>query len=360
MFMYNIKSGVQLFPGDIARSEITPAMNASAAMAGGYFLDSDAIAFANRVLDDLRDMDLRDFGITIIMFLFARYYSRNQYAIMISTLHGIKEIEHLELYLKKYVGVTVATRSAVVHNNKLNMEVRANFPGQQTDNMVAPVITTNLATDEEYGLVANADKFVGRGALQLADFMFVTSAMNSKMLTASNFVTLMRVFHIRIVESFYILTSITKDSKVITECRELSAPQMKYTFVRPIRSAIYSGDYWFIVPTGAIWFAYHQGHRAFQSYISRDIDRIMDRVLVRLNAGILVGFVHENTIYPVLLDTPECNGDWERTIAKFSELDLPIVFRDERIEAAPFSDNKLSRGLFFVKRGTTVLYKYVK
>lgn len=361
MFLYNVKAGVPITQGEIRRSEISPMMNSSVSMDGGYTLDPDTYIFANSALDSLREIELRDFGITIIMFLFARYYSHNQYAIMVNTLHGIKELECLELYLKTSQTVSVATRSESIHNNPINTVIRAHLltAGDSTIG-ISPIVASNLATDAKYGLFANADKFINNDILTLSEFKFITSAISSKTLTSENFISLINGFHLHIVESFYTLTSITKDSKVIIECRELSIPQMKYTFVRPVRSAIYHGDYWFVVPSGAVWFAHHQGYRTYQSYVSRDIDQVIDRALENVTSGILVGFIFENSIYPTQLDTPDCNGNWERTISEFSRYGLPVIFHDDKVTPPPLDDPKRNKRIFFVKRSIPTLYRYTK
>lgn len=361
-FLYNIKSGVPFSIGDTERSGITPMLNSSANMNGGYWLVGELFDFATQALITLEPIKLEDFGITIIMFLFARYYAHNQYAIMINTLHSIKEIEHLELYLKQYATTAVPKRSQIIHNNVLNCMVRShlNAANNEKTDRVSPIVTANLATDERYGIAANAARFRGTRAITLDEYTFIVRALNSKTLTVDNFISLINEFHIRIVESFYIMTSITKDSKVVNECRELSIRQMKYKFARPVRSAVYSGDYWFLVPTGAIWFAYSQGFRTYQSYVSRDADKLLDAALDNVKSGVLVGFIHDNVIHPVIMDSPECNGDWERTIETFSRHNLPIIFHDNRATPPPLTEPNAAKHLFFVKENVTILYKYIK
>ena len=357
MFLYNIKSGVSYSnDGTISESDITPLLNASAGMDGGYALCSEFYNFADSSMHILKDIELPDFGITIIMFLFARYYSRNQYAIMINTLHGIKEIEHMELYLKHY-SATTNKRSVTVQSTAINAYIRFRLNADDRPN--SSILTSNLATDDRFGIAANIKHFNNSAAITLEEFVFISGLMRSKTLMADNFINMIAPFHIKIIESFYIMTSITKDSKVIVECRELSIPQMKYTFIRPIRSAVYSGDYWFIVPDKAVWFAYHQTRRTYQTYISRDIDKIVDSALQETKSGVLVGFIHENAIYPVILDTPECNGDWNKTIAEFQKYNLPLIFNNSKTKRPPLEDKKLAKRLFFVKDHIYILYKYV-
>jgi hypothetical protein len=330
MFFYNIRNGTSFELDETnGANMITPIINSTVSMNTGYALKRNMFNLANEVRETLRDVPVQDLGITIVMMSFGRYYARNQYPIMVNALNNVKELEHLELFLKAY------------GKNVMALEM-------------------NLATDKVYGLKANKDRFVGKKHLELLEFKSILAVMKISKLNLSSFVDLLSPLHIRIVESFYMLTSITKESKIITECRELSGGQrLRYTFVAPVKTSTFTGDYWFMVPPGSVWFAYHRGRRMFQTYLSRDIDTVLDNLFETI-PQIVMGFVHNGHVFPIMLDDPMFVGNWDTTIDFFRQYNFSVVFTSVNVLPPPIEHATCSKYLYFVKNQITCIYKFIK
>lgn len=257
-----------------------------------------------------------DLGITIIMMAFAKYYARKQYPILVNALKTVRELELLEKFLLSIGSVK---------------------------------FEPNLALHSEYGLLANRNRWTGSRYLRIEEFESICSMLRSSHTRAEEFVENLIPFNRSIVESFYMFCSVTRDVKMITECRVLSCPRFVYTFDRPTRSERYDGRFWFRVPPRSTWFAYSQGRWSFQTYLGRDAETSMKR-LDGIKA-LVVGFVHERALYPVFVDHPLFVGRWAETMCCFAALGFPIVLRDDTPGENLFS-------FYFVKDGDGTLYRY--
>lgn len=270
-----------------------------------------------------------DLGITLVMLAFGSYYSRKQYPIFVNAMKTVRELELLERFL-----------------------LTAGRCGQSTarGNVVGGVrLDANLAVDPRYGLLANRHRFQGTRYLRVDDFEAICAIARSRHSRPEEFVEALQPFDSAIVESFYMFTSVTRDAKMIAECRELSCPRFVYTFDRPQRSERYDGRFWFRVPPRSTWFAYSQKRWSFQSYLGRDSDSLMRR-LDGIKA-LVVGYVHDRALYPVFVDHPLFVGRWLETMYCFAALGFPIVLRDDQ---PPDNLNTF----YYVRDGDGALYRF--
>ena len=217
----------------------------------------------------------------------------------------------------------------------------------------------NLATDRIYGIKANKHQFVNDKHLTLLEFKSILAVMKINNLNLSSFIDLLSPLHIRIVESFYMLTSITKESKIIIECRELSRQRLAYTFVAPIKSNNFTGDYWFVSPPGSVWFAYHRGRRTLQTYLSRDIDEVLDSMLKNI-PYIVVGFIYNSHVFPIIIDDPTFAGSWDKMTNLFRQYNLTVALCSIDALEPPTTHPMYSKYLYFTKNQVTCIYKFVK
>lgn len=296
---------------------ISPLINATAAANGGYAVDERHHRLSQVVLD----VPPEDLGITIVMLAFARYYSMNQYPVMVNALRSVRELEYVEQFLQMY---TVA-------------------------GIKVPI---NLATHEKYGLLANRHRFQdGRASLTVLEYRTVVAMMKVPGIDPEEFVSFVARYHPRIVESFYMFTSITKDCKVIAECRELSiARRFAYTFEKPVKSVKYDGDYWFQVPVRSVWFAHHQGRWTFQSYVGREIDDKLRHALTNV-PGIVIGFVSDGHVYPIAIEHPIYTGNWAQVIALLRQRALNVALTSEPLPSGR------PKNVYYVKNRIHALYK---
>lgn len=318
VFCYNIKSGISCdldhSPNAINFNTINAGINTRAKI-NGYQVNRDLFELS-RVPINLK---LADFGITIIMLHFAKYYTVYPYPIFVNEFKCVPEFEMIERYLLSY------------NQNHIKLPL-------------------NLATHGIYGLKAQQHRFKNSDALSCEAFNFINVAMRQK-IEPENFLTIIESLHINIIESFYCFTSITKECKVISECKELTYESLQYTFAKPYKTPVYDGDYWFVLPPKAIWFAYLQG-RVKVSYISNDTReslRIFDKFNIK---HVIVGFIHNNQIYPVIIEDPNLLGNWSLTIQIIKNFNLNCVFNDSPL-------NKPLKNVFFVKNQHHNIFKYI-
>lgn len=128
-----------------------------------------------------------DLGILILMLNFAKYQSRNQYDLFTNEFKCIDELNYLETFLLK---------------KKL-------------------LIPKDLAIHSKYGIKANISNFTGEQVITLEEFLkLVNIVFTSNKVTPESFIYHIKKFHIKIIESFYVLTN-RRDIKKIKECSQL-------------------------------------------------------------------------------------------------------------------------------------------
>lgn len=319
VFLYNIKKGVPCNIGEPSQklttlNNLSPLINATSS--DEYLVDNRLKVFSTINIS----MSLEDFGITILMLFFSKFYSLGQYPLFVYTFRCIAELEILERFLLTF--------------NQNNIK-----------------LLPNLATHEVYGLKYQGHNFVDSKHLTVAAFNAIYSYMRSPEVTCEKFIECIKSLHINIIESFYIFTSITKNCKVINECHDLMHNNMNYTFQKPIKSLKYDGDFWFELPSKSIWFAYFQGKLKFSAYIGCDVKNSMS--IFESIKCIIVGFIHENQIYPLIFEDPEIYGCWNKIIDFILKHDYNCAFRTG---IPDLKNNKI----YFVKNNVSAIFKLEK
>lgn len=338
VFIYNVKRGISCELGiddgntdanddtnNTAANNIqtldtlTPLVNSLAVTNGGYIVDKNLMMLGHMDIN----MRVEDFGITILMMHFAEFYSNGQYPLFMNMFRCVKELEIIERFLLSY-------------------------------NQRSIKLPPNLATDREYGIKAQISKFTNNACLTIQTFNDVYSLMRNSDITPANFIECISLFHLSIIESFYIFTSITKNCKVINECHDLQHKSLAYTFQKPIKSLRYDGDYWFELPNKAIWFAYHMGRVKYSAYVSCDTNALM-RIFKTANINyLIVGFLYENCLYPIILQDPCICGDWTATIERMKYLEFNCVFQSNLV---PMPKRKTY--IYFVKQSLSTIFKLI-
>lgn len=321
VFLYNIKKGVTCVqstcPTAVSLETLTPLVNITA-LNDGYLVTKELHVFSTIVIG----LDIQDFGITILMLFFAEFYSQGQYALFVHTFRCIRELENIEKFLLSF--------------NQRSIKL---FP--------------NLATHETYGLKKQAHNFVNSKYLTVQAFEAIQQYMHSPEITPEKFIECVALLHINIIESFYIFTSVTKDCKVINECHNLLHNDMNYTFQSPIKSLRYDGDYWFEVPIKSIWFAYLQKKVKFSSYISCDIKNSTKKFEDTNIQCVVFGFIHENTVYPIIFEDPKLIQCWDKIIEFIHIHGFNCAFKSGM-------PNQKSNRIYFVKKNVPTIFKLEK
>lgn len=295
VFCYNVMKNIACDLDEklgITAKSINSLKNYNATVSG-YIVDRELYDLSQEMIRLQSTIKINDFGITILMIHFAQYYARGQYPLFVNQFRCVRELEIIEKFLLSY--------------NQKHIKL--------------PI---NMATHKEFGLLANREKFTSTNAITCATFDFINVAMRNPNITPKEFIKLISPMHIQIIESFYIFTSITKNCKIIQECHELMYKCLNYTFVKPIKHTEYNGNYWFILPPHSIWFAYHQG-RVKVSYISTDIYNAM-HIFDKLNY-VVVGFIYDNQIYPIIFEDPRIIGDWDKNLEVLLNNKFNCVFQ---------------------------------
>lgn len=205
-------------------SAITTPVN-DAAVLSGYSVKRPLYDLAANMLRRLSGVPNQDLGINILMSAFAKYYVKGQYHLFVNDFKGIEEIQNIESYLNK------CTKTFVK-------------------------LPKDMAVHEKHGIRANAHLFTGKKRLTKIDCITILASMASKIMNPELFISMVKHYHVNIIESFYVFASITRDSRLILECRELNRPTFNYVLDKFHKECRYSGEYWFVVPPGSVWFAY--------------------------------------------------------------------------------------------------------
>lgn len=277
-----------------------------------------------------------DIGITIVMMLFGLYMSRGQYEIMIGNLNVVKEIEQIELYIESNMA------------NSLNLGF-------------------NLSTDHRYSISNHflTPKQNQARSLKMSEFKRVLQIMRFCVNTMQ-FIQEISPFHLRIVESFYALTSMSKCKKFVRVCREMYQDRRKevnfnYKFdkIIPVHDVEYAKldmDWWFEVPRKAVWFVYFNGAwRLNQRYLSRSTRNLFED-LRHVKNLIVLGFIEDDVrLVVVRLESVALNGKWNEIIKLMSQYNLycPLRSRDTFVTSTITKKNLLC----YVKNDSVTIFK---
>nr|WOJ45357.1 AmNV_32 [Apis mellifera nudivirus] len=325
-----------------AITHITPLINASVDQDNGgmYELSLSLAVQIKQMLHLTRNIKSEDLAITSLMLLFSRFYAANQYPLFIDTFRALPELERFERFVNEYGRSTVR-------------------------------LPVNLATDEKWGLAKIASTIrhptYPNAHITLAQFDNLILMMRVPGIQVDQFVAelLKASYHPHILEAFYMFTSITRESRVVMECRELSVRQrlVGFKFPRPIQSTeIATATMWFTVPHGSIWFAYHEGHWTYQSYVGRDADALVERTMVSLKNinGIVIGYMHEGKLFPVQLDGPIWSGRWQETHRQLLSRSLNSPHREGKPPTITTTTTNGKEKIFFVKEGIASMFRLIK
>lgn len=207
-------------------TRITTPMN-DAAVLSGYRVDRRLYDLAQRMANSrwYASVSNDDLGVNILMLAFAKYCVRGQYHLFVNDFKQIRQMQTIESYL----------------NRCTKRFIR---------------LPKDMAVHEVYGIRANADRFTGDRPLTTAEHTWILASMAATIMTPALFVKTVTPYHINIIESYYLFASITRDSRLILECRELNKPTFGYVLDKFHKECRYSGEYWFEVPPCSVWFAY--------------------------------------------------------------------------------------------------------
>lgn len=205
-------------------SVITTPIN-DAAILTGYSVKRPIYELATNMLRRWSTVPTRDLGINILMLAFAKYYVKGQYHLFVNEFKKIDEIQSIESYLNRCTKMFIK-------------------------------LPKDMAIHEKYGIRANAHVFTSDKFLTVTNCLVILASMASKIMNPELFINMVRHYHINIIESFYLFASITRDSRVILECRELNKPTFNYVLDKFHKECRYSGEYWFVLPPCSVWFAY--------------------------------------------------------------------------------------------------------
>lgn len=298
------------------------------------------------------DLKASDVGITILLVHFSRYYAYNSYPSFVNDFSRIDELKILENFLHSCIRTYCK-------------------------------LPRDLATHKIYGLKANEKYWLRSGGglpLTVKAFKELCQTIKSKSITPLDFIRKIRVYDLRVVESFYLLANITGDNKVVKECIELQCSTMEEcsreifdkesrldggshvsqtvsTYFKervldeqshnlasssssssalqllPIHCLIVGKPvYWFNVPVKSVWFIYRQKKCRFFGFGSRDDYKLLMNNLSDINVGVVMGYVHENKLYPVRIISPHVCGDerydyWFKVVNFFKSRGLNCPLR---------------------------------
>lgn len=272
-------------------------------------------------------IELKDLGITILMALFARFYSRNQYAVFVNNLKFIPQISYIEDFLCNY------TSKRYVY------------------------LPQNLSIHPTYGIKAFSDQFTHSGYLTVERFEFLTFYIRTPEAKPENFVEFVKYLHPSIIESFYMLTCIDRSGalKLINECREFNRynNSLVYTFPKPKLVHDFDGDYWFQMPQKSVWFVCLKNQFKYSSYVSRHIDILMKQ-FCQIDSYVIGIIVDNNILYPLVYDHPNYIGCWTKSLEFFRQNGLNIVYKTKN----EFVTDGRKKNIYFVKENCCMLYKY--
>lgn len=312
----------------------------------GIVMHADARTTGTYVVADRRLLTLaqtppgalgkEDFGITIAMLFFARYYANNQYTLLAHHLQDVDEFRVLVLKLTHF------------RESSLRLPL-------------------NMAIHPQYSL--KGGNFCGTAPITMAEYYHLMEYMMDRTCQVECFVRLVRKFHPLIVESLYMFTSLSKEclNRIILDCDTARRGTLTYSFRAPIAGNIAHRQYWLQLPARAIWFAYSQGYCQFKVPVSDD--RLLDR-LARVPHAFILGFLtvdpqHRVTdMYVVQIvppsppdgDTgagPSARSVWSKTVQVAAAMNLKCALRP-REDPLP---NPPRGVLFVVESNDGVLYK---
>ncbi|CAH0393250.1 unnamed protein product [Bemisia tabaci] len=263
-----------------------------------------------------------DLGMTIILMAFGEYHTHGQYPVFVNDFHSIAEFKLLETFIGKHASSIVFYK--------------------------------HLLIDKTFGIFANASKFCNSEAIGYLEALFILTSMTKEKSRPEEFIEWISNYHIRIIESFYALTTLDEPELSVVQCQEVFAKQAssceieKFSHEASFDFRNYA--FWFSVPHGSVWFSWHGVARCFYGFAKRDYNALLN-VLQGITEGAVVGFIHNRQVYPVLIDSPNLAGRWLQTVAVFKNLALNVVHRNDSLV-----ENE-GINVFCVKNGCKTIFR---
>lgn len=262
------------------------------------------------------ECSVEDLGVTILLINFSKFYSRNQYILFSNFFKHINEIKHLELYLT---------------------------------NSVRKLKYYDLGIDSKYGILAQRDRFTSKRIMNYFEYLvFLTSFHNEYFYDKERTIEYFSQYDIKLVEAFYNLTSLP-NIKTIKESNVIVRPVLMYKFKEIIKTSKFDADYWFVLPSKVIWFAYFKGQFYFTGYVEYSLDEQFKRFYNFDN--IIVGYISKNRIFPLYF---ECRPFWHQSMEMFKRHNIVSHIVSKDIVCRTY------KNLYFVKEGDFNVYKFVK
>lgn len=322
VFLYNISSNdigfVQASDGGVTLATISASHNHSRS---DYIVDSELFAFARDAKEAIEKISIEDFGITVIMLHYAKYMSCNRFVTLAYEFMDVPEFELIR---------------------ELNLN--------------AITMQKNLATDKVYGL--KALKFEGRCFLTVRLFNKIITAMCSMRHGPNRFVSDVSEFHINIIESFYIMTTLRNSVNDIADCRKFQRNALDYVFPVIKSQKTIFGQYWFSLPKKFVRFAYLNGKVAFTSYVNSATETSLINAFHGKGLVCLVtGFIYDSVICPIsFFNDSQCNGQWSVVCDKLEQLNFTLI-----LQVYDANDNTIlsHKNVYFVTNGDSSVYKYI-
>lgn len=288
MYICNLKNNFYLDTSNSAISEITSSVNANF-VNYGYNLNLKLYKIANIKFN----VNIKDLGITILMLSFHKYYSCGCYQLFVNKFQYIKEISDFMEFIK-------------------NMKFSNNF--------------LDLSIQKGYQIKDFLHIFIGSEMITFTSFLdFKFKFYHKRSLEIDEFIEFIKNYHLNIIQSFYIFTSLGSKDSQNRECSMVVRNDFPYTLPIITKTDTFEGDYWFFVPERSIWFAYFENQFRYSNFMTPIIDeRIKNMFNFEKLNGPVVGFVYDNKIIPIFIDDIKYFGNWEEIIKILTRNNLPI------------------------------------
>lgn len=271
-----------------------------------------------------------DLGYTILFMNFAIYNTVGRYTDFVLIFRHLDCMKEFEVYMSK---------------NRY-----ANINAEYTD----------LGIHAKHGLLKNYHRFTNTRCLtrHLAmSLLLIPWQRGTSMATLSpeDYVSHLNILHIDIISSFYAITSNSKMTSSILECRDAANATPLHAAIKPINTYVLDDcEYWFHVPSGSVWFTYSKEGLRYHGLCNNELPIKTFREI----GFTIVGFVHGASLNCVsLIHDIAVQGRWDVIINIFSSKGLysPLIHRSMQ---KPYQGNKTNRVLY-VKSNNDVIYQYL-
>lgn len=312
--------------------DITPLVNRQAIKLGSYRLKNKAIVDSCNNLAKF-NVDSGDLGITILMMNLGKYLSHGQYPIFILEFSDILELRYIEDFL--------------YYNTKPK----------------SSKLKKTLCICSKYGLKAMQNTFIHFQYLTLQQFHLICKFIVDKNSEDKDFVSIVELLHINIIESLYSLITLDKTSLNIIECRNaVVTNELQYVLPKclPDRNIIDS-KFWFTIPIKSVWFAYRYTNNKdcykFFGYVSRDKDALLAKLRVFVDQ-IVIGYISGYTVNVIKVDDLYASWGWQGLYDKLNMSQLPNIFKPTVVQNGIVLGIEKKNKIYFVRDKCASIFKY--